>query len=201
MENETDKTIETYKENFQKYIERTPSEVVGAFKEWEDIFCSFITEGNKIFEIGSATGRDARYFKSKGFEVFCTDVIPEALEGLKKEGFETAEFNFKDNPSEKWIDSFDGVFANAVFLHATQQEFEQNLLNIYEILKEDGILAFSLKIGQGEEVLLAKMDAPRFFRYYEKEELEKILAKYPYQIISINKVDNDKWLHVILKKN
>lgn len=201
MEKQIDKTINTYKENFQKYVERTPIEVSGEFKEWEDLFCSNIIEGGKIFEIGSATGRDAKYFKSKGFNVFCTDVIPEALEDLKKEGFETGEFNFKDNPKEEWINQFDGFFANAVLLHATQEEFEQNLFNIYKILKKDGIVAFSLKTGQGEEISLEKMDAPRFFKYYEKEELEKILEKYPYQIISMNKVDNDKWLHVILKKN
>lgn len=201
MENKIDKTVNTYKENFQKYRERTPSEVAGEFKEWEDTFCSNLKEGDKIFEIGSATGRDAKYFKSKGFEVFCTDVIPDALEDLKKEGFETAEFNFKENPKKEWINQFDGFFANAVLLHATQEEFEQNLLNIYNILKKDGIVAFSLKTGQGEEISLEKMDSPRFFRYYEKEELEKILEKYPYQIISLTEVDDNKWLHVILKKN
>ena len=200
MKDNLDQTVNTYQENFHKYAERTVAEVSGEFKVWEDEFSSKLPPGGSIFEIGSATGRDDRYLKSKGFRVFCTDVIPQALEDLQKEGFETSEFNFKDKPKDEWKNSFDGFFANAVLLHASQEEFEKSLENIYGILKEGGVVAFSLKTGQGEEVSTAKMDAPRFFKYYQKDELEKILQKYPYEILTLDEADEGKWLHVILKK-
>ncbi len=117
MENPSDKTIETYRQNFDKYVERTPAEPSGEFREWMDSFASNIPGGGAILEVGSASGRDARYFAAKGFKVVCTDVIPEALQKLSDEGFETAEFDFRNTPKEEWTGKFDGFFANAVLLH------------------------------------------------------------------------------------
>ncbi len=199
MEDKSNQTINTYRENFHKYSERTASEVSGEFKEWEDAFCEKLPQGGLIFEIGSATGRDARYFKSKGFNILCTDVIPEALDNLAKEGFETSEFDFRNQPKDEWLNKFDGFFANAVLLHATKEVFEQALNNISKILKKDGVIAFSLKTGEGEEISTEKMDSPRYFKYYSEEEIRNILKNYPFEIISLSKADNDKWLHVILK--
>lgn len=200
MENSQNKTIKTYQENFDKYVERTVPEVSGEFKEWIDFFLLHIPKDGNILEIGSASGRDARYFTSKGFNVVCTDVIPEALQKLKEEGFETSEFDFRNKPKEEWLNRFDGFFANAVLLHAPQEVFETTLSNINSILKQNGVVAFSLKTGEGEEITNEKMDAPRFFKYYSKEELENILKKYPYECISLSYADKEKWLHVVLRK-
>ncbi len=194
-------TIDTYRKNFDKYVEKTQSEVNGEFQVWMDSFLSYLPKpGSKILEIGSASGRDARYFKKKGYKVTCTDVIPQALEELSEDGFETAEFDFRDNPRQEWLGKFDGFFANAVLLHAEPDAFKNALVNAAAILKEGGIAAFSLKIGEGEEVSMDKMDAPRYFRYHTEEEIRDILSKLPFNIISINKADNQKWLHVIMRR-
>jgi hypothetical protein len=44
------------------------------------------------------------------------------------------------------------------------------------------------------------MDAPRYFKYYSREELTHILNSFPYQILSLEEVSEGKWLHAILKK-
>lgn len=199
-ENPNNQTIKTYQENFDKYQNRTVNVVDGEFKLWIDSFCSKLPDKAKIFEIGSATGRDAKYFKSQGFDILCTDVIPEALDKLNQEGFKTEYFDFRDKPKEEWLNNFDGFFANAVLLHAPQDIFEEALLNIHNILKSNGVVAFSLKTGQGEEISNEKMDAPRYFKYYSKLELEEILNKFEFNIVSINPADNNKWLHIILIK-
>lgn len=198
-ENPSNKTIETYRQNFDKYAERTPAEIGGEFQKWMDEFSSHILQGGAILEIGSAVGRDARYFADKGYKIVCTDVIPQALQKLSEQGFETAEFDFRDEPREEWKDKFDGLFANAVLLHAPQDVFENALKNIATVLKESGVAAFSLKIGEGEEVSLEKMDAPRYFRYHNEEEIREILSGLPFEIISISQADNGKWLHVIVR--
>lgn len=200
MNNPQDTTIKTYRDNFDKYTERTVSKVGGEFQKWIGEFTYLIPDGGKILEIGSAVGRDARYFKSQGYEVLCTDIIPEALEKLSREEFETSEFDFRNDPKKEWEGQFDGVFANAVLLHAQQEVFENFLLKINVVLKNDGAFAFSVKNGEGEEISEEKMDAPRYFKYYTKDELADILAKYPYEIISLSYADNEKWLHAILKK-
>lgn len=67
-------------------------------------------------------------------------------------------------------------------------------------MNENGVVAFSLKTGEGEEISTEKMDAPRFFKYYSLQELKDILQKLPYEVLSLGHADNEKWLHAILRK-
>lgn len=191
----------TYNANFQKYKERTVNVVDGEFKIWIDNFLKEIPIGGNVLELGSAAGRDARYFREKEYNVNCTDIISEALNDLSEEGFETEVFDFYDEPKENWLNSYDGFFANAVLLHAPQDIFEKNIKNISRILKKDGIAAFSLKIGEGEEATEEKMDALRYFNYHTEEEIINLLNKNNYKIINISKADNGKWLHVIIQNS
>lgn len=197
----TDTTIQTYRQHFDTYVARTQSEPSGEFKEWMDSFLSYLPPSGEILELGSAFGRDARYFREKGYKVLCTDIIPQALEKLSQDGFEVAEYDFRDSPPEKWSEKFDGFFANAVLLHAEPNVFENALHNAASVLKENGIAAFSLKTGEGEEISFEKMDAPRYFRYHNEPEIRKILKNLPFDVISINHADNQKWLHIIMRRH
>lgn len=199
MEHPSDKTIETYRQNFNKYVERTPAEPTTDFKEWMDSFVSHVPKGGAILEIGSASGRDARYFSGKGFKVVCTDIIPEALQKLSDDGFETAEFDFRNDPKSEWVGKFDGFFANAVLLHAPPDVFENALKNVSAVLKENGVAALSLKTGEGEEITLEKMDAPRYFCYHTESEIRELLGKLPFEIISLSHAGQEKWLHVVMR--
>lgn len=199
MESLNDRTNQTYREGFDKYEEVTSKEVSSEFAEWINSFMSYLPQNGTILELGSATGRDARYFASKGYKVTCTDIIPEALEKLSEEGFETSEFDFRDEPKEEWVNYFDGFFASNVLLHAPKGVFEKAVANISKVLKKDGVAAFSLKTGEGEEVTEEKMDAPRYFNYHNEEEIRNLLLNLPFEIISINHAENDKYLMVIIK--
>jgi SAM-dependent methyltransferase len=195
-----DDTIKTYRENFEKYASKTHSFATREFTEWMDMFLSSLPANPRVFELGSATGRDARYFRLKGAKVTCTDVVPEVVSTLSKEGFESSLFDFRDEPNPEWLGRFDGVFANAVLLHAPPEVFAVALKNIKKILDDNGVLAFSVKTGDGEEISLVKMDAPRYFKYYAQNELELILSKLGYKILEIRTAGDGKWLQVIAKK-
>lgn len=194
-----DITIKTYKEHFERYKAETPSMVSGEIKDWMDRFLSYLPDGGLIFELGSATGRDARYFISKGYQVKCTDIIPDALNQLENQGFDTEIFDFRDEPKKEWENQFDGYFANAVLLHAKQEIFEKCISNISKVLKRGGVAAFSLKTGEGEEMTEGKMDAPRYFNYHTEEEIRELISKLPFEILDLSLTDDKKWLHVILK--
>jgi len=181
-----DQTIASYRKHFNTYVERTEQTVSGDFQQWIDEFLDKLPPHGSIFEIGSASGRDARYITGKGFSVFCTDVIPQALEQLAKEGFDTAPYDFRDEPKNEWKAKFDGFFANAVLLHASQTEFEKAISYIIAVLKAGGICAFSVKSGQGKEISTAKLDAPRFFKYHSRKTLEDTLKKYPLSMITVS---------------
>ncbi len=99
---------------------------------------------------------------------------------------QTAEFDFRNEPKPEWAGKFDGFFANAVLLHAPPDVFENALRNIAVVLKENGVAAFSLKTGEGEEITLEKMDAPRYFRYHTEAEIREILSRLPFEIISFS---------------
>ena len=123
------------------------------------------------------------------FGVFCKST----------EGFETTEFDFRDNPKEEWKNKFDGFFANAVLLHAPQDVFEKAISNIHKILKDGGVGAFSLKTGEGDEISQEKMDAPRYFKYHNEENVRSLLSTLPFEVLSMTYADNNKWLHIIIK--
>jgi len=199
MKNHLDQTIESYRQKFDVYVELTPSVVSGVYKDWMDEFAAFLNEGATIFEIGSASGRDARYFASKGFRVVCTDVVPVALQKLAREGFEVADFDFRDKPKPEWIGAFDGIFANAVLLHAAPDVFENALKNLMPILKAGGIVGFSLKIGDGEEETSRKLGAPRVFYYYTEQKVREILSRLPLKILSVAHSEEGKWIYFTAK--
>ena len=195
-----DITIDTYRDRFDVYEANTHREVSGEVQEWVDAFLRSLPAHASIFEFGSATGRDARYFNSKGYTVLCTDVIPNALERLQAENFQTDYFDFRDEPKVEWLGLFDGVYANGVFVHATRDQFKKNLNTILGILKPHGVAAISLKTGKGEEMSTEKVDAPRYFRYYSEEEVRMILNEFPFEIIEATYSHNGKWLRLVLKK-
>jgi SAM-dependent methyltransferase len=199
--NPQEKTIKTYQNNFDAYKEKTPNVVSGELKIWLDSFIGLLPPNGKIFEIGSAHGRDARYLRDNGFSVLCTDVIPQALKELRSDNFETDSYDFRDAPKQEWIDVFDGVIAQAVFLHATQETFENGIRNLIKILKEKGIICLTFKIGIGEEIETDKLNGERYFRYYGEQELKDVFAKYEeLEILETSTTEDGKWIQFILVK-
>lgn len=194
-----DITVLTYQNNFQKYTDSISSEVTGELKDWLDSFAAFLPEHAQIFELGSATGRDARYLTSLGHHITCTDVIPEALEKLKEEGFETIQYDFRDVPNESLHNKYDGYIADAVLLHAPQHIFEQALRYMHIILKRGGTSMLVLKDGMGQEMTIDKLGTPRYFKYQNEESLRAAFGKMPFEIIEITPSVPKKWLKVIVK--
>lgn len=197
-----DQTAETYKRYFEKFIERTKGidEPNADIKKWIDDFLGHLPHGGTIVEIGSAFGRDADYMRLHGFHVQCTDIAPLALEKLKSKGYEAELYDARNAPPVDWQRRFDGYFANAVLLHLTDEAFKTALEYAYDMLKHGGIAAFSVKIGEGDEVSTRKMDAPRYFRYYHRPELETIISALPFDILQLDYTSDENWIVAILRK-
>ncbi len=68
-----------------------------------------------------------------------------------------------------------------------------------KILKPGGILAFSLKAGQGEEISYQKLPGPRYFRYYEEKEVRDILADTALEVVEVTTGDGGKWIRVLVR--
>ncbi len=192
-------TIDSYRKRFQKYIDGTPNEVTGEFKEWIDHFISLLLKNSQIMEIGSATGRDARYFRKNGIEVLCTDVIQEAIQQLAKEGFRTAHFDFRYKLSDE-LPFFDGIFANAVLPHAPKEMLPEVLANLNRAIKNPGgLIAVSFKNGIGKIVSNEKLDAPKFYQYYSKQEIWECMEKSLFEVVYLKYAEKRKWILCIAK--
>src|SRR6185295_18833198 len=142
-----DVTLQSYERAISEYISGTPHEVYGSVKSWIDATLKLLPEHARIIEIGSAFGRDANYIESHGFTVERTDATEGFISLLQAMGHTVRRFNVL---KDEFAAHYDLVFANAVFLHFTQEEIATVLGKVHAGLNERGILAFSVKKGEGE---------------------------------------------------
>jgi SAM-dependent methyltransferase len=173
MTDKNSETIRSYEARVAAYTNGTSQTVFGPAKDWIDGNLGQLRQDAKILEIGSAHGRDAIYFAEKGFKIECTDAVSGFVSQLQASGFDARVFNVL---TDELDDKYDMIFANAVLLHFDRIEVNLVLRKLCRALKHSGRLAFSLKHGRGEGWSSEKIDAPRYFSYWERENLEPLLT-------------------------
>ncbi len=195
------KTLKAYSQHVQEYVAGTPQEVKGAFQEWIDSALSLIPQKATFLELGSAFGRDADYIESKGYKVQRTDGSKGFVDFLLKKGLKAKLLNAI---TDDLGGPYDMVFANAVFLHFNANELDKVLGKIYKSLKSQGVIAFSVKRGDGEGWSNDKLGSPRYFCYWQPEALKKAVIRHDFKIIKLEGVNSDhrdqKWIHVVAQK-
>lgn len=187
-------TLHSYESGVQEYINGTPTEVSGSIKEWIDATLAHLPTNAEILEIGSGFGRDANYIESYGFSVERTDAAEAFVTLLQEQGHPARRFNILTDPVHK---QYGLIFANAVFLHFTPQELEVVLKKIHAALKDDGIIAFSVKKGEGEEWTTAKLGQPRYFYYWDQDKIESLLKRTGFELVRTS--GDDRFLQIIAK--
>lgn len=185
-----DRTVRTYREHFEEFRAKMRPNITDEFKAWVDTFAGYVPPNGNIFELGSGTGRDARYFAAKGYSVTCTDVVAEALAELAHDGFDTAEYDFRNDPLPHWLGAYDGYFANSVLLHAPSGILENAIANSAHILKPGGVAGLSFKLGNGTAIDTKKMGAPRYFNYQSEERIRTLLSQSPFTIRNVLFLDH-----------
>lgn len=63
-------TLDYYNSKAKEFVSGT---VDVAFTEIQDLFIEYIPAGGKILDFGCGSGRDTKYFISKGYDVYATD--------------------------------------------------------------------------------------------------------------------------------
>lgn len=191
------KTLETYNTKFDNYVAKTikTTDDVSTQGQWLLKFLSYLAKDAMILEIGSAHGRDARFMLDKGYvNVQTSDAFDSALDYLLAAGFRANKLNIiTENPDK----AYNAVFASAVFLHFTRSEMKHVLVKLKDFILPNGLLAFSVKKGVGDEWTTDKMDALRYFCYWNEGELKDMLSELAYDVRDIRVVEEDKWICVI----
>lgn len=189
-------TIETYNNFAEDYKQRYKDD--GDSNKMQpslDKFLSLLTTGKKILDIGSGAGFDAKYFSEKGYVVTSIDLADKLLDVAKEIApkvdfvkMDMREMTFQDN-------SFDGVWASASILHLPKSEALLVIKDIKRILKGGGVFFLGLKQGVGEEFKINKGEgnldgARRYFSYYSKNEVEKVLSDLELRLVEYTEDDN-----------
>ena len=192
------KTIEYYNENVSKFVNDTQDVV---FCATQDLFLSYLNEGNSILDLGCGSGRDTKYFLSKGYKVDATD----GSEEICKVASDYTGINVKCllfNELDE-IDKYDGIWACASILHLDRDDLIDVFHRIARSLKDNGILYTSFKYSEFEG-----MRNGRYFTDFTIESFNEFQTNIPEFIIEKKWITRDvragredeKWLNLIMRK-
>lgn len=198
-------TINTYDKIVADYIKNTdelhPFEV-------SKKFLSYLGKNKLVLDLGCGPGRDAKIFALKGLKVIGIDLSTKMIKAAKNR-VKNAEFRVMDIRSLEFEDNyFDGVWAQASFLHIPKKDILKGLSEVYRVIKPKGIFYISVKQGQGEVLKPDKRydNKKKFWSFFKKKEIENMLVKAGFDIIEsyVNKEKHmyatNPWIRVFCRK-
>lgn len=191
-------TLSYYNENAKEFVSDT---IDVTFTEMQDIFLEYVPEGGKILDFGCGSGRDTKYFLSKGYDVQAIDGSVELCKiASEYTGIIVKQMLFDELDA---CEEYDGVWACASILHVKKQQLPEIIQKIATATKKNGTVYLSFKYGDFEGVKNG-----RYFTYLTEESIEKILCEIPTLTIDRLWITKDvriargdeQWLNLILKK-
>jgi SAM-dependent methyltransferase len=188
-----DATLAAYESRVQEYLRGSPwpwPELIAFL----DRFASLASPG-PVLEIGSGPGRDADYLESRGVRVIRTDATPAFVSLLRDAGHDARLLDARTDPLGG---PYQGILANAVLLHLNRDQFEDLLRRARAATAPNGVLAFTLKEGDGAAWTEQKLGLPRHFTYWREPAVRAALHCAGWPDASIAHVaGRDNWLHVL----
>jgi SAM-dependent methyltransferase len=188
-----DATLAAYQSQAQEYLRRTPwpwPELI----DFLDRFARLAGQG-PVLEIGSGPGRDADYLESRGVRMIRTDATPAFVSLLRDAGHDALLLDARTDPLGG---PYQGILANAVLLHLNRDQFEDVLRRARAAIVPGGVLAFTLKEGDGAAWSDYKLGVPRHFTYWRESAVRAALHRAGWPDASVVHVaGGDGWLHVL----
>jgi ubiquinone/menaquinone biosynthesis C-methylase UbiE len=196
-------TRKAYEEIAETYNQKNYSN-----SEIVDDLTKFLGEikGNLILDIGSGHGRDSKYFSDKELTVIGIDLSVK-LTRIAREKASSANFLLADMrrlPFRKGVAN--GLWICASFHHLPSKYAPSTLSGFKYSLCPGGVIHLSVKKGdfRGYEKQNRYQGKPRFYTYYENEQLTKYLVDTGFRIISesedVQEEFKRKWINIIAVK-
>ena len=199
MNENTNKTLNYYNENAKNFTANT---LDVNFTETQDKFANYLKSGDLILDFGCGSGRDSKYFLSKGFEVEATDgseemcKVAENTTGLKVKHMLFQELNE--------FEKYDGIWACSSILHLNKPELKDVFSLMIKALKDDGYIYTSFKYSEFEGERNG-----RYFIDFTENSFNEFIKDFKELEIKELWITGDvrpgrgdeKWLNLILKKN
>ena len=158
-------TLEYYNKNASIYFEQTSE---GNLQENYDKFLKHLKPDAYILDFGCGSGRDSKYFLSKGYKVKPIDGSVEMCKLASK--YINQEVECMKFEQLRDINSFDGIWACSSILHVEKENLLDILKKMLNALKINGIIYTCFKKGTGYEI---KED--KYYNYLTKDEMLELL--------------------------
>jgi SAM-dependent methyltransferase len=187
-------TLSAYEQGAVAYIEGSKQPL--AHESYLDSIVALAPREARVLELGSGPGEDALSFEKRGLRVSRTDGALSFVERLRASGFQAEVLELT---TDDFGGPFDVVFAHAVLHHLTDVQFSAVIAKAAGALAPAGLLAFTVKEGDGEEWTTAKVGRPRFFNYWREGALRAELRAGGFDPISVEHVQHRSkpWLYVL----
>ncbi len=194
MDELTRKTIETYDATAEAYTANVARlHPTGPGKE----FLLHVREGKTILDLGCASGRDAFIFTEEGRDVVGVDLSSRMLDIARLQApkayfanMDMRQLGFPDN-------SFDGIWASASLLHVPKADMPTVANEMYRVLRKNGAIFVEVKEGEGEQMVEDERygNMPKFFSYYQMEEIMKHLNRFCIEQLKYAPIDHSYKTH------
>lgn len=142
-----DETLRYYRDQTETFVLDTQTvDMVPLYAH----FLPHLDANARILDAGCGSGRDARAFAERGFQVTAFDASAEMAAVAEAHlGAPVAVLRFQEIA---WRQAFDGIWACASLLHVPTAELPDVMRRLGLALKPDGILYASFKYGRGEQI-------------------------------------------------
>ena len=191
-------TLSYYNKKAKEFVSGT---LDVTFTEIQDIFLDYIPADGRILDFGCGSGRDTKYFLSKGYDVDAIDGSVELCKiASEYTGIAVKQMLFEELDT---VEEYDGIWACASILHVAKNQLPDIIQKIATATKKNGTVYLSFKYGDFEGVKNG-----RYFTYLTGVNFEDILHNIP--TLTIDKMwvtadvragrGDEQWLNLILKK-
>ena len=194
-----DKTLEYYNLHAESFVVDT---VAVDFFQMQRVFLSMLNQDAHILDFGCGSGRDTRYFLSKGYKVDAIDGSSELCRiAGEYTGIRVRQMLFEELREQE---KYDGIWACASILHVPKMNLPDILQKMCNALKMNGIIYTSFKYGDFEG-----FRNERYFSDFTEESFCEVIKNI--RELTIEKIwitddvrdgrKDEKWLNIILHKD
>lgn len=162
-------TLSYYDSNAEDFAASTVSV---DFSDAQERFLARLDSGSRILDFGCGSGRDAKYFLSRGFAVDASDGSSAMCRVASEYLAMPVKHELFQDLSD--IETYDGIWACASILHEPKADLPGLFGKMARALKPNGVIYASFKYGdfEGER-------NGRYFTCLTEESLAELLADMP----------------------
>ncbi|MCL2451677.1 class I SAM-dependent methyltransferase [Candidatus Saccharibacteria bacterium] len=131
------KTIQVYEDCAQEYIARSEAKKIHLSAPWITRSLAGLPKNAKLFEIGSATGREARLIRSLGYNIQVSDAPSAFVDYLTTIGLDPIQF---DLMTDQFPDTYNYILAKATLVHFSHKEVKAALKKVFGALSGGGAI-------------------------------------------------------------